>query len=303
MVKRKKFAFKVKYNIHSYVKDKIKITVHLLSNNLNIFRLKMRYNILLIALFMFLSSYFSTAQITDRLPCVDKKFSVVIHVVKDSIGGNGVFENAPTAQIETAIREHFDTLNVHFAPVCMSFEICEFRYIENYLYYYHLVGNAAYDMMTLYNVEKRINVYYTAGIGAIGSIVNPNFGGVILPRTDKKSILSGFGSYFGLLPAEGDLAELVNGSNSTTAGDKTTDTPADPFVPTDNDATIVDTVYIPTPVCKYLAKRKDANGQYYRPILGNAMSGYNCICNAPDAFTREQYKKMANTYLLNPVMW
>ena len=68
-------------------------------------------------------------------------------------------------------------------------------------------------------------------------------GGIVLAGTGAKSIVQAMGTYFGLPPTEGDLLELVDGTNSTTAGDQLIDTPADPHVASDELSDIRDTVY------------------------------------------------------------
>jgi hypothetical protein len=105
-----------------------------------------------------------------------------------------------------------------------------------------------------------------------------------------------FGHYFGLPHTfEGSGAELANGSNCTTAGDLICDTPSDPYVDGDDPNSYVDGN------CKFISMKKDANGQYYDPMVGNIMSYYSdaCVCG----FTHDQYMKMAKTYLSKIGMW
>jgi hypothetical protein len=107
------------------------------------------------------------------------------------------------------------------------------------------------------------------------------------------------GHYFGLSHTFEPGGELVDGSNCSTVSDGICDTPADPFVEGDNTADYVNAN------CKFISMKKDANGQYYDPIVGNIMSYYPnaCKCSAGLGFTHDQYLKMANTYLSNPGMW
>jgi hypothetical protein len=255
---------------------------------------------------------------TDRLPCVNKTFSVVVHILKDNQG-------QPTVS-QSEIQKDITLLNKHFKPICVSFEICEFQYIERPWVQddepYENLG----DMKVLYNVENRINLYYGLKteilgyevFGGIKDLATLNNGGIFYRNistyngTDKR-ILQGMGRFFGLvLTNTNPGSELVNGSNSSTAGDLITDTPADPFHYDMVDpvtylawAHYLDFTSSTTPPpCKFISKLKDKNGQYYDPIVGNAMSLYPCLCDEPYAFTREQYKKMANTYLANnPAGW
>ena len=71
-----------------------------------------------------LSAQSHTQQST--LPCLDKTFSVVVHIAIDSLGDYGI----TTDEIE----EKIEDMNAYFAPICAKFKVCEFRYIENYQY-------------------------------------------------------------------------------------------------------------------------------------------------------------------------
>jgi len=253
----------------------------------------------LLFFFFFAIGNFSQAQTKNRLPCINKKFSIVVHVVKDSLHRNGIFAPSTPATITVQVQRTIDSLNAHFAAICVSFEVCEYRYIDNYWYLNPspTVGsqNQFHEMQVLYNANNRINIYY-ANYGplvdsTIAKIASANTGGIVLSSVLKKDLIQSMGKYFGLSTTVGIGGELVNGSNSLTTGDKIADTPADPSGSVDFN-------------CKFISLEKDANGKYYDPIVGNAMSPYSsCLCNSPYAFTHDQYLKMANTYLLNPIAW
>ena len=91
-----------------------------------------------ISVFFFLLSFFVAtfikAQTTDRLPCINKTFSIVVHIVKDSTNGYGLFSPMSLVAIQDSILRRIDSLNAQFAPICVSFQICEYQYINNYLY-------------------------------------------------------------------------------------------------------------------------------------------------------------------------
>ncbi len=249
-----------------------------------------------ILLFVFLLStqLLAFGQTKERLPCVDKKFSVVVHIVMDYLPSAGI--------TEAQILQNIVLLNAKFAPICVSFEVCEFRYIHNS--YYDTIKNKNWDeMQILYNVKNRINVYYVteitlpgsggeAGFAGLGAIANLQSDGIVLKKTSSlKTLYHEAGHYFGLQHTfeTSNGLELVNGSNCLTAGDKICDTPADPNGSVDPNN------------CQFLSTQKDANGQYYNPIVGNIMSYYpdNCACD----FTHDQYIKMAKTYLALTGMW
>lgn len=227
---------------------------------------------------------------TDRLPCIDKKFSIVAHVVEDSVGFR--------AYTPIDIQKDVDSLNKNFAPICVSFEVCEIRYIENFLYENVDTAKEWKEMQVLYNVKNRINVYYVksttagAGFAGLGKITEMNENGVVISVKGEKVLSHEMGHYFGLehtFETKHGL-ELVDGSNCLTAGDSICDTPADP-----NGAVDV--------ACQFTSMTKDANNQYYVPLVNNIMSYYPQTCLCRPAFTREQYKKMANTYLGKKGMW
>ncbi|MEQ9147323.1 MAG: M43 family zinc metalloprotease, partial [Cytophagales bacterium] len=90
------------------------------------------------------------------------------------------------------------------------------------------------------------------------------------------------GHYFGLYhPHEVAFgAELVDGSNCTSAGDKLCSTPADPNLSGN----------VNTSNCTYTGDSRDANGDIYLPMVENLMSYSPDEC--ANAFTLEQYEKM-----------
>lgn len=240
----------------------------------------------------------SVSQTTSRLPCIDKTFSIVAHVVYDSLG--------ETTYLEADILKDIDSLNKNFAPICVSFEICEFNYIDNFIYEEINnkpgANNDEWDeVQVLYNVKNRINIYYTQrietpsgaeGYAGLGKIADTTSSGIVVKSTGEKTLSHEMGHYFGLYhtfhTAFGN--ELVDGSNCATAGDLLCDTPADPNTTSGGN-------------CVFATTEKDSNGQYYSPYTNNIMSYFpeTCLCNP--GFTAEQYKKMAETYLTNKGMW
>jgi hypothetical protein len=253
-----------------------------------------------IYLFIFLSIITSkvVSQTTDRLPCIDKKFSIVVHIVKDSLGKYGF--------TKTQIQKDVDSLNKNFAPICVSFEVCEYRYIDNFLYLEVDTAHQWKEMQVLYNAKDRINIYYVktllapsgAGFAGLGKITDMTKYGIVLTAPGESVLSHEMGHYFGLehtFEVSHGL-ELVNGSNCATAGDQICDTPADPNG-------LVDAS------CHYTSKDvngqlvKDANKQFYSPLVNNIMSYYPSICLCKPGFTHDQYKKMAKTYLSKPGMW
>ena len=249
----------------------------------------------------FVFSTTGISQTKDRLPCVDKTFSIVVHIVKDSLKGTIVTEPGILALIPA--------LNADFAPICVSFSVCEFKYIDNFAYDKIArdadKGRDFKEMQHQYNLKNRINLYFVQNITDVAACGFASLGGInyldSLGIVIKKSCLNArtlsheMGHYFGLkhtFDTESG-AELANGSNCKTAGDEICDTPADPFVEGDDPAKYVDAT------CKFISMKKDANGQYYDPLVGNIMSYYPCSCG----FTDEQYIKMATVYLSKTGIW
>ncbi len=265
----------------------------------------MKFQLFLIFLISSIQLSFHS-QTINRLPCIDKEFNVVVHIFKDSLGNSDISE--------TVINMNFDSLNVDFSPICASFNICEFVYHSNFQYDTLLTDYEWGEVKNLYNREKRINVYYVneilflmpkevCGFATLSGIGMLYDSGIAIKKfdccgPDSKTLSHEFGHYFGLMHTwEADLgAELADGSNCSTSGDFICDTPADPFIEGDdpND-------YVDPNTCQFYSLKKDANNQFYNPLVGNIMSYYQDQCNC--GFTYQQYLKMANTYLNNIGMW
>lgn len=243
------------------------------------------------------------AQTTDRLPCVDKKFSVIAHIFKDSLGSPGI--------TQATINDLFDAVNTDFAPICISFEICEFQYHDNYQYDLHNRPLEWQEIQALYHVNNRINIYYVAaieepsgvcGFAGLGQIGNLSTSGIVIQKSGgccdmtSKTHSHEIGHYFGLPHTfmEFGTTELVDGSNCTTDADGICDTPADPFIKGSSMALWLDG-------CRFISTDLDANGEFYDPLVGNIMSYYPDECGC--SFTHDQYDVMAETYLNNIGQW
>lgn len=241
------------------------------------------------------------------LPCLNKEFTIVAHIVRDSFGMPNV--------LEADIEESIDSLNTFFSPICASFEICEFNYIDNFQYDTISDDRPEWEeMLVKYNRPRRINMYFVesqegnpfCGFGSLNGVAETttNVGILIFKQCagpDFKTIPNEMGQFFNLLHTfEGSAgsqmpnAELVDGSNCTTAGDEICDTPADPYIPGDP----VDSYVNEDENCLFIDRKRDADGEYFVPDVGNIMSYYPHACRC--GFTYEQYLRMANAYLAAP---
>jgi len=141
------------------------------------------------------------------------------------------------------------------------------------------------------DVTNVINIYFSNTLNASG---NALCGYASFPGgTDRIFMANGctpngttlaheLGHYFGLYhPHEVAFgAELVDGSNCTGAGDKLCSTPADPNL----------SGKVNSSTCSYTGDSKDANGDFYNPMVSNLMAYSPDVCQ--DEMTMEQYEKM-----------
>ncbi|HRG37493.1 MAG TPA: zinc-dependent metalloprotease family protein [Bacteroidia bacterium] len=261
-------------------------------------------NFIFVIASLFTFSTFSFSQPTqtkEKLTCIDKTFSVVVHIVKDSLHKTNVSEAAIIASIEGA--------SSYFAPICVSFKVCEIRYIDNYAYEDIDKDLDFPEMRHQYNVKNRINVYYVkgfkglpnAGFATLKGIQNTDDQGIVM-RKDKglgiETMAHEMGHYWGLyhtFEAVEHGPELADGSNCSTAGDLVCDTPADPYVNPED----LSPKYI-NGACQFVYMGQDTNKQYYDPHTTNIMSYYLCNCGT---FTDGQFQRMVSTYLGKIGMW
>jgi len=256
----------------------------------------MRY-ILFSLIFVFslnLSGQGELRTLNKDLPCVNKKFQVYAHVILDTLGVANLSPSALESDLANA--------NNAFAEICISFELCGIDTIMNYEFDSTSTSQEEEEIVKLFHVKNRINFYLLTTIEkdgapvcgfAAGSVASMNNGIIFLAGA---CVTHELGHLFGLPHTfENPGSELVDGSNCETAGDGICDTPADPYT---GDP---DIIWQGGPSgCEFIYEGLDSLGQYYQPDVGNIMSYYSCTCG----FTRQQYIKMANTYLnSNFKMW
>ena len=218
---------------------------------------------------------------TAPIKCLNKKLSLAIHIITDSLNNTNVTQT----QIDNALA----TLNADFAPICLSFFKCKQDTIYNYKYYQFNQVQETPEVHNLYEVHNMINVYI---VGSIVPAPEAGFAGktgdyMVLTHaclSDGKCWSHEMGHFFSLAHTfeTANGAELVNESNCVTAGDFICDTPAD---------------INPAPItgCQWTGTNTDINGDYYTPIIGNIMSYHPAPCKTP--FTIGQLNMMLNWYL------
>ena len=240
----------------------------------------------------------------ESLPCIDRTFQVAVH-----------FSNKPDGFVtsDTLLMDAFvAAVNGYFAPICIQFEVCELRVMDNF-HFSHLellpkgAPNEVTEMVNTNFVKNRINLYIVdyftengayegtpGGFASLAGIQQVNNSHIVVKSdggVSLNTLVHEMGHYFGLEHTfeTSNGEELVDGSNCETAGDGICDTPADPYEITED--------HYDKDNCTYMDPIKDANGDYYAPNLSNIMSYYS---GCQSEFTRGQYKKMAETYLAGP---
>jgi hypothetical protein len=227
------------------------------------------------------------------LPCLGRTLSLSVHVIDDSLG-------VPAATV-TDVQSMIASLNVAFAPICLSFSLCKFEEIKNYKYSSFFSYSDEPEVVALYNDSNMINIYCpktvirgpSIGIGSVVGGYSPLGGGpgantVLIGGANPGVAIHELGHFFGLYHTFEDSngLEFVNETNCATTGDLICDTEADFNANLTNP-------YVFDPFCNYIGNLTDANGDFYTPMVSNYMSYSPCSCK----FTRGQYLRMVATYL------
>lgn len=221
--------------------------------------------------------------------CLNKVLSVNVIIVADSLRNPGI----TIADIQAGLAG----LNGDFAPICLSFQLCNVDTVFAYKYnrwerpLEHAEFETNYCQMGVINFALVTDIRVPAGASgyapmAMGLGSNTNRDLIVIKKSafGGKTLAHEVGHYFGLYHTfETSMGvEFVNGSNCATTGDILCDTPADI-----NPAPIA-------PGCIWIGTNRDPNNDYYTPMLGNTMS-YHQGCGR--RFTIEQYNRMIFCYL------
>ncbi len=245
-------------------------------------------------------------------PTAAYEVKIQVHIVCSTTSPTSTY--ASPSDINSALAY----LNSSFAQTGIYFTECRSRdFILNSSYHYMNIGNAAQEMaLGSHDALHAINIYI------VDKISNGGYGGYtyFLNNTDHiflaakgSSIADGhaltheMGHFFGLQHTNGDFNpsgytdELVNGSNSSSAGDAIGDTPADPAVlnyilGTGTSCTYPSFPYSGSPCTPPSGYTKfcDPNGQQYTPLGNNLM--FPLYCSSFNTFTNNQLQRILATY-------
>jgi hypothetical protein len=244
---------------------------------------------LLVSTFCFSQGNGTTFESTKK--CINKTYSVSVHILTDTLGQQNVTAN----EINTGLA----LANTHFTDICASFNICSTYVHPNVRNDKVRKGIEDKEIAVMYDVPNTINVYYVLDISGSSSPCGfAPLGKMTVPAQTadrdaifiKKSCATGkaltheLGHYFGLFHTfeqSTNGVELANGTNCATTGDLICDTKADPSGSGTTD-----------PVnCDLTPAVTDNNGDYYTPNACNIMSYYTSPCNGIH-FTTGQYNRM-----------
>ncbi len=243
----------------------------------------------------------------SELPCLNKKFTIVAHLVANEQGETNIEVDSIMAAL--------DTLNKDFSPICVEFEICQFDTIDNFQYD-EIENNEWDEMQTVYHQQRRINLFFVnsfegqdttyCGFATQYGLANLENGGIVIlkdcnsPMT--RALSHQMGHYFGLFNTHGpdgltETQELKDGSNADITGDFITDTGADPFVLGDSPDQYVNTELD----CRFISMKRDGANEFFQPDVGNIMSFYQAECKC--SFTFGQLAQMAANCEAAMGMW
>lgn len=227
---------------------------------------------------------------------------IQMHIVRETNGTGGISL--------ADVHEGVAYLNEYYFPAGIEFYFCGTgpNFIDNSQFYdFQSTEEGALALAAGEN-NNAINMYFVDEIDNTGG---PSFtaGYAYAPANavqstrivlrndnvaDGSTIVHEMGHHFALLHTFetavvplpgggfGGGAELVNGSNCTTAGDIICDTPADPGF----NGTNVNLA------CQYVGTATDANNDLYNPMIENVMSYYPTQCQNPFVLTPEQINRI-----------
>ena len=217
---------------------------------------------------------------------------ISLHIVRKDDGTGGISLN----QFYKGLQD----CNAKYVGTGLTFHIHDIIYLDDSDYYFNINTDAEIDaMLNESPVTNTVNVYCTpnladedGGLCGRGSFTTSTPQGIALNNDcvgvsdNDSSFPHEMGHYFDLFHTHSTAmgAELVDGSNCTTAGDLLCDTPADPGLDPPNN---IDNA------CNYTGTEKDANGDSYSPDTHQIMSYAPKLCR--DVFSPNSQTRLLNT--------
>tara|TARA_Y100001968_G_C19453572_1_gene770480 strand:- start:5608 stop:6741 length:1134 start_codon:yes stop_codon:yes gene_type:complete len=200
-----------------------------------------------------------------------------------------------------SVFNELNSVNSFYSSAGIRFQHCgPIDYIQDseYALFEKINDETLCDITDIVNV---LNIYFVPRLYKISSgdtvnlcgyayLTGVNLNRIVMKNscsTNGSTLSHEIGHYFSLFHTHSSSngAELVNGSNCTTAGDLFCDTPADPGL---SSSTV-------TSSCIYVGNEQDANGDFYSPDVNNFMSYSRKSCR--DFFSNEQLTRM-NDYFV-----
>lgn len=225
-------------------------------------------------------------------PSANYCIPISLHIVRKDDGTGGISLNQFYKGLQDA--------NAKYVGTGLTFHIHDISYIDDSDYYFNIDTKAEIDAMLGESpVANTVNVYCTpnlsdekGGLCGRGSFTTSSPQGIALNNgcvgvsDNDSSFPHELGHYFDLLHTHetANGAELVDGSNCTTAGDGLCDTPADPTL---DEGTNINSS------CVYNGTETDANGDSYSPDTHALMSYAPKLCR--DTFSAQSQAKIVNT--------
>ncbi len=237
-----------------------------------------------------------TGLITQALTPPPYCIPIAAHIVRKDDGTGGL----SLSQLDQGIAD----ANVLYQNTGMVFQLLSVDYIDDSDYYFNINTTAEIDALLGENVvADAVNAYFTpnlsnedGGLCGRGSFTTSTPQGIAMANgcmgtsTNTSSFPHELGHFFDLFHTHETAfgAELVDGSNCGTAGDKLCDTPADPGLDPGTNVGFY-------PSCNYTGSATDANGDSYAPDTHQLMSYSDKNCR--DIMSPQSEAKVVATLL------
>ena len=243
-----------------------------------------------------------------NLPCLDKNFNIMVHLTVDSTTRQPFFTN-------TMVDDLLQKTSKFFEPICLSMSACEVNIIENYTFHNLVDQRRLRELEVLFAKPRRINLFIvgtipeaTCGVSSYYGVKQDGGTSIYIEMDSRECIgsLEGqlahhIGHFMGLADTyHGNGLEVVDDLNCAMRGDSICDTRTDPFGLRAGEGSYVSDDILPEEIglssfvndCEFIHEFRDPNGEWYQPMVGNAMAAYQCECG----LTNGQFLKMVENY-------